>query len=95
MAYLNKFPERLIFYCDIPSVDGRSQLISCNGILNLFLILCLDGETPLLFSNDVIRTLREINPSFIENLLQKGVRYIRRIASKHSSHDALKYQKGS
>jgi hypothetical protein len=59
-----------------------------------FLFFFVDGETPLLFSNDVIKTLREINPTFIETLLQKGVRYIRRIASKYSAQDALKYQKG-
>jgi len=47
----------------------------------------------LLYSNDVIKALNETRPEFVKNLKEKGVRYIRHIASKHSDGEVLKYQK--
>jgi len=50
-----------------------------------------DGETPILNSNRVYERLKEKNPQFIENLVNKKVRYTR-VISDHEKCDR-KYQR--
>lgn len=53
----------------------------------------IDGETPILISNEIIKAIREKNADFIDAIQQKGIRYIRTLCDKNVGGESLQYQK--
>merc|ERR1712137_1184942 len=52
-----------------------------------------NGETPILLSNELMKAIAQDNPSFVETLKSKGVRYIRTLCDKNVGGESLQYQK--
>jgi hypothetical protein len=53
----------------------------------------VDGETPILLSNELMKAIEKDHASFVATLKAKGVRYIRTLCDKKVGGESLQYQK--